>query len=185
MADNIEELHNEIVSEKGKINRCLNDNIQVLRDIGVSEVELNKLISTVSQSVSSAPTLPTVPETAKTVNFPLDLRNEMNHIISPQRTGETDGEFEQRVLKTVNRKRQASAAFSNQQPDARAGQQPTHPVNKGQRNPKSNAVPGYKPTSAMRAARFEDIGSTSTARLHREPAHRIIQGLDLRIYGHP
>ncbi|KAJ7163437.1 hypothetical protein C8R43DRAFT_946879 [Mycena crocata] len=62
------------------------------------------------------------------------------------------------VLKTVNRKCQAATMFAAKQPDNRDGRKDILECNQP-RNEPTQGVPGYNPTSSMRAAHVEDIGS--------------------------
>ncbi|KAJ7807167.1 hypothetical protein B0H13DRAFT_2386620 [Mycena leptocephala] len=166
-ASRLASLHNEVTSGQSKINRCLLDNIKVLREMGASEAALTELMSSVSSQERTgrpgAPLPKIAPIHQRAVQPPPDIQAEMNHIVAPQGEGETNAEFEQRTLATIRRKERASAAFSIPQGNLKTGdtgsgrgartRDETPPLNR----PVDRGIPPV-----------EDIGSISMAMRSRD-----------------
>ncbi|KAJ7620542.1 hypothetical protein DFH06DRAFT_1341671 [Mycena polygramma] len=115
-ASRLASLHNEVMSDQSKVNRCLMDNITVLREMGASSTALTSLLATITNGDRTTDSMTALPRIAPLQNRavvpPQDIQSEMDHVIPPQGVNETDQEFEQRVLGTIRRKSRAAAAFT-------------------------------------------------------------------------
>ncbi|KAJ6479868.1 hypothetical protein DFH09DRAFT_1341621 [Mycena vulgaris] len=137
-------LHEEIHKRNDQFNNCISDNVKVLRELGVSEMVLGKILSTAAHIRADKLRHPHLPEPAPLgrVNLDPELVANANAALPPRRRGETNEDFDKRADAVMARKSKASAAFVIPEDDDRY--EPTRREN-----------PGY-------TARFEDVGSIST-----------------------
>ncbi|KAJ6526606.1 hypothetical protein DFH09DRAFT_1095150 [Mycena vulgaris] len=138
-------LHGEIYKRTDQFHNCISDNVKALRELGVSEMVLGKILSTAAHIRADKLKQPYLPQPAPLGRAPLDpdLVASANIALPPRRRGETDEEFDKRADAVMGRKHKASAAFVVSE-DA------------GHYEPTRHGTTGL-------TARFEDVGSISTA----------------------
>ncbi|KAJ7884862.1 hypothetical protein B0H13DRAFT_2343497 [Mycena leptocephala] len=126
------------------LERCVQDNVELLSELGESEATLTRILTLLGATSSrSAIPRPVIPEisTPDITQLTDDLMQDVDHALPPRRPGETEEEFSRRALFSASSKRCAAAAFplaAPMNPDGRSG---AHP---------------------FKAARFEDPGSISS-----------------------
>ncbi|KAJ7220380.1 hypothetical protein C8J57DRAFT_1254214 [Mycena rebaudengoi] len=158
-ASHLASLHNEVTSGQSKINRILNDNVRVLRELGVSNMALDSIMASTTQTAledSPKPKLPPLGSVShRSASPPKDIQGDMESVVAPRGTNESTEEYERRIIGVLRRKERASAAFviSNKIAENRPADQITQELRSGYA-PRSQP---YVPTSIL------DIGGISTA----------------------
>ncbi|KAJ7473856.1 hypothetical protein B0H11DRAFT_2282432 [Mycena galericulata] len=158
-------LHNEVTGYQAKVNRCLTDNIQMLRDMGASDAALKDLLDISmnrERPSSSRATLPPLKSIhSRAVVPPEDIQSEMERVVPPRGHSESKQDYEQRIVNTIRRKDRTAATFSPR----------PHPA--------GNIIPDRAPQSGPREyllkdhrgapdQYIEDIGGISTAVPNRD-----------------
>ncbi|KAJ6482375.1 hypothetical protein DFH09DRAFT_1107175 [Mycena vulgaris] len=92
-------LHGEIYKRTDQFHNCISDNVKALRELGVSEMVLGKILSTAAHIRADKLKQPYLPHPAPLGRAPLDpdLVASANIALPPRRRGETDEEFDKRA----------------------------------------------------------------------------------------
>ncbi|KAJ6555111.1 hypothetical protein DFH09DRAFT_1318304 [Mycena vulgaris] len=167
-ASRLASLHNEVTGNQSKINRCLMDNIKMLRDMGASDAALTEVISATAAfttSPSDGLSLPELPRIElHDIAPPQDLWAEMTKLVPPRGPHESESDYEARVHAVWRVKARASAAFQSLPPSPTLRQPPIGPEKTSIRPPESCVQNhGKHPQNQM-----EDIGGISTAVPYRD-----------------
>ncbi|KAJ7151167.1 hypothetical protein C8R46DRAFT_1229440 [Mycena filopes] len=143
IAVKLADMHSSIDHQQNRINGCVQENVKVLRDLGMSEHLLGQILTSAAKLRGQKTTSPPLPQFTLTpdVEVPEDIAQGAAHALGPRRDGESLEEFGRRAEVTLARKERVAAAFS----------------------PPPSTVADAGPTARGLTARFEDVGSISTA----------------------
>ncbi|KAJ6485364.1 hypothetical protein C8R47DRAFT_1072721 [Mycena vitilis] len=158
---------NEVIrSDHSNLERCIQDNIQVLTELGESEAAMGRILqSMISSRGRVSPTLSQLPEIAlqETRELASGLAREVNATLPPRRDNETNEQFQRRSAQSANSARRAAAAF-----------------------PVADYTDGRHETPGpVKMTRFEDAGSISSAPRYRPNAPEGISAVSTTGFGTP
>ncbi|KAJ7199514.1 hypothetical protein B0H12DRAFT_1081391 [Mycena haematopus] len=179
VASRLASLRNEIHAHRSRLNRCLDDNVRILRETGASSSHIKNLL----QAMSNRPIGPIageellIPEMKSDANvkttLPPDIRSQTVSIIAPRATHESTEDFEKRAKTVLKNKEREHSAFPL--PDT-GNPQGTAPIDRVD----IKAVPGTRTDPLYKAARFgqlpssaeyHSVGSASRARVSQQVSH--------------
>ncbi|KAJ6449145.1 hypothetical protein C8R47DRAFT_1084807 [Mycena vitilis] len=142
-------MHSGLYSQKEQMNKCVAENVKVLRDLGLSESMLGQILASAAHLRFKSQPIAKLPaqELPANIEVESEIINGAHTVLPPRRPGETLEEFGRRAEAMLNRKGRVVAAFAA--PSA----------------PRDERVPDPVRTDENRGftARFEDVGSISTA----------------------
>ncbi|KAJ7079356.1 hypothetical protein C8R44DRAFT_754681 [Mycena epipterygia] len=113
----IDSLRNEVNSHRARLNRCLDDNLRVIQDSGMSGAQVQEILTTMScnggahRQDRAAPTVIDTPLSAPRAPLPNVVRTTMNAMVPPRTSNETQDEFDKHANTVLCTKEQAHAAF--------------------------------------------------------------------------
>ncbi|KAJ7758948.1 hypothetical protein DFH07DRAFT_772292 [Mycena maculata] len=116
-------LENEAPSLKSQLNRCLDDNLCLLRDTGTSTIQINSVLRLIQTArspdgkVAPKPPVLLVPVTASGLQLPESVQQAADSVIPPRQADKTSEAFEQRATVFIRTKDQTLTASP---PDAQA-----------------------------------------------------------------
>ncbi|KAJ6524648.1 hypothetical protein DFH09DRAFT_1418473 [Mycena vulgaris] len=143
----LQELHQRIASQEEEVETTLNENLRVLWSFGATEAQLAELTKSLAEygpRQSPRPTLAALsrPETHSAASTD-EFQGEMDRELPPRRANESGDAYFRRGSSTVLRKERTAQSFA---------------VSLGASAPISGP-----PARFVRTARFDDLGSISTA----------------------
>ncbi|KAJ6469785.1 hypothetical protein C8R47DRAFT_1077932 [Mycena vitilis] len=148
----LQALHRRVLTQETQVEQTLSENVRILRAFGSTEEQLEQLtrsMAVVNHRHSPKPEIPLLPKSALRSVSPLsEFQGETDSVLPPRGPAETADAFYRRGTGVVNRNERTATAFTV--------------------NP--TAYPNAPSASAAhfaKNARFEDVGSISTA--HRAP----------------
>ncbi|KAF8145493.1 hypothetical protein K438DRAFT_1991784 [Mycena galopus ATCC 62051] len=156
VARRFDEMHGKLESHQSQLNHCISENVKALRDLGISETLLGKLVATAAKvrarKVSPAG-ISYNPLTGNT-QIPPEVSTGAFTTLAPSREDESLSEFGRRAEALLSRKERAAAAFV-----------PAAPLNPSSGDVRARAIPphmtattGGSPGVPIPA---EDVGSIS------------------------
>ncbi|KAJ7471732.1 hypothetical protein FB451DRAFT_1175554 [Mycena latifolia] len=148
----VDSLHNEVNSQQLRLNRCLDDNLRILRDAGTSGSQIQEILCPMGRNNGAhrrdreAPASLDHPSVAPKAAIPVETKAVMDTIIPPRAENESQAEFDNCAAATLCTKESAHTAFPLPEADAKRGVPPA-------------AEP--KVTRFLPAADYQLIGSAS------------------------
>ncbi|KAJ7102002.1 hypothetical protein C8R44DRAFT_747029 [Mycena epipterygia] len=145
-AEKLLDLHERVTAQESQVETCLEDNLRILRSFESTEAQLEKLTRSMAEHAgqSPKPTLPILTRSGSRVSTLLDgFQAELDNALPPRGSSEPGDAFYRRGTQSVLQKERTAASFA-------PPLDPTAPIQ-------------GRSTSHVRMARFEDVGSISSA----------------------
>ncbi|KAJ7684897.1 hypothetical protein DFH06DRAFT_1118551 [Mycena polygramma] len=176
----IDSLRNEVHTQRSRLNRCLDDNLRILRDTGASSAQIQNILRTMSKTTSSKGRAPMATSVAmqsivhSKETLPDEVRTSMYATIPPRTSDESAEDFEKRAHAVLRAKENAHAAFPLPKDITEASATSTN-VQDARKAPNVQ-----NPDHLHRAARFgvlpsaeeyQSVGSASRAGIAQQISH--------------
>ncbi|KAJ7220408.1 hypothetical protein C8J57DRAFT_1536889 [Mycena rebaudengoi] len=114
----IESMCDEVNSQRSRLNRCLDDNLRLVRETGASVVQMGEVLSTLSRN-GGAHRCPheadpvVIDRNPLPLRIPEDVKAAAAVIIAPHQTNESAEAFDRRSQATLHTKDKAHVAFTD------------------------------------------------------------------------
>ncbi|KAJ7484148.1 hypothetical protein FB451DRAFT_1392721 [Mycena latifolia] len=113
----VDSLQNEVNSQRSRLNRCLDDNLRILRDAGTSGSQIHEILRTMGCNGGAhrrdcdAPASLDNPSVAPKAPIPAEMKTVVDAVISPRGENKSQEEFDARAAAILRTKESAHTAF--------------------------------------------------------------------------
>ncbi|KAJ6570209.1 hypothetical protein DFH09DRAFT_1080352 [Mycena vulgaris] len=166
----VDSLKDEVNSQRARLNRCLDNNLRLLRDTGASNARINTILHTMSRNggthrVDRLPTASVGPvsQAQSPRIIPEPIQSMVDNAIPPRGNNESAAEFDRRAGAVLHNREHAHAAFPLPKPTP-------NPMFEGESVSGAPLREGLKP-------RFESLNaSTSSGQIVPRRGHDPLEG---------